>query len=93
MVNATFVLSVYAVKGDDEKRRVNYRQTNMRYLVVVVAILVVFGCEYCFDNASVNIFRLRLYNSPFKRTWQQTVNQSVSLSSIYFTHSMLSPIS
>ena len=44
MVNANFVLSVYAVKGDDEKRKVNYRQTNMRYVVVVIAILVVFGC-------------------------------------------------
>lgn len=44
MVNKNFVLSVYAVKGDDERRKANYRQTNMRYVVVVIAILVVFGC-------------------------------------------------
>jgi len=53
MVNRNFVLSVYAVKGDDEKRKTSYRQTNIRGVVVLIAILVVFGCEYCFDNASV----------------------------------------
>jgi len=93
MVNSSFVLSVYAVKGDDEKRRVNYRQTNMRYLVVVIAILVVFGCEYCFDNPSVNIFQLRLCNSSFKPTWQQMVRLLQSLSSICYMHSMPSPTS
>jgi len=44
MVSPTFVLSVFAGKGDKEKRRVNYRQTNMRYIVVLIAIFVVFGC-------------------------------------------------
>lgn len=55
MVNPTFVLSVFAVKGEEERRRVDYRQTSMRYMVVLIAILVVFGCEYCFDNASVQM--------------------------------------
>lgn len=53
MVTGTFVKSVFVKKGDEEKRKVNYRQTNMRYIVVVLAIFVVFGCEYCFDNPSV----------------------------------------
>ena len=53
MVSGSFVLSAYKHKEEEEIRRVNYRQSNMRYVVVLLAILVVFGCEYCFDNASV----------------------------------------
>ena len=53
MVQGTFVFSVYKKKDENEKRKINYRQTNVRYLVVVIAIFVVFGCEYCFDTASV----------------------------------------
>jgi hypothetical protein len=44
MVQGTFVFSVYKKKGEAEKQKINYRQTKMRYIVVVIAILVVFGC-------------------------------------------------
>lgn len=53
MVHGTFVLSAYSKHDTEVARRIEYRQTNTRYLVVLIAILVVFGCEYCFDNASV----------------------------------------
>lgn len=55
MVQGTFVLSVFVKKGEDQKRVIKFRQTGMRYVVVLIAIFVVFGCEYCFDNASVII--------------------------------------
>jgi len=63
MVQGTFVLSGLEKKGPEAKRKVNYRQTNMRYLVVVLAIFVVFSCEYCFDNASVPHILPRPYKS------------------------------
>lgn len=53
MVSPSFVMQAYSVKNDVTRRNVNFRQTNLRYLVVVIAIFVVFGCEYCFDNPSV----------------------------------------
>lgn len=62
MVQPSFVLSQYVKKNDKEKRRRNFRQTNMRYLVVVLAVLVVFSCEYCFDNPSVPASLARLYS-------------------------------
>lgn len=55
MVHGTFVLSAYSRKDMEVERRVSYRQTGMRYVIVAVAIMVVFGCEYCFDNASVGL--------------------------------------
>ena len=54
MVQGTFVFSIYQKKDGALRRKIDYRQTKVRYLVVVIAILVVFGCEYCFDNASVD---------------------------------------
>jgi hypothetical protein len=39
----------------------------MRYVVVVIAIFVVFGCEYCFDNASVLIEGDRPYKYPSRK--------------------------
>lgn len=54
MVQGTFVFSVYKKKDETDKQIINSRRTNVRYLVVVIAIFVVFGCEYCFDNASVD---------------------------------------
>jgi hypothetical protein len=63
MVQGTFVLSAFKKKDEFEKQRVNMRQTKMRYLVVVIAIFVVFGCEYCFDNASVPCHRDRPSNN------------------------------
>lgn len=54
MVQGTFVLSVFSKRDEEKIRMVNFRRTKMRYLVVVIAIFVVFGCEYCFDNASVS---------------------------------------
>lgn len=53
MVNPSFVLSAYKVKDEQTRRNVNFRQTGLRYFIVVIACLVVFGCEYCFDNPSV----------------------------------------
>lgn len=53
------MLSAYKKKDVNERQKVNYRQTNIRYLVVVIAIFVVFGCEYCFDNASVSFCPFR----------------------------------
>ena len=44
MVQGTFVLTALERKGPEKKRQIDYRQTNMRYLVVVIAILVVFSC-------------------------------------------------
>lgn len=55
MVNPSFVLSVYTGKDETAKRQINFRQTNLRYLVVVIAVMVVFGCEYCFDTPSVQM--------------------------------------
>lgn len=55
MVQGTFIMTALSRRGPEEVRKVNYRQTNMRYLVIVIAIFVVFGCEYCFDNPSVPI--------------------------------------
>lgn len=67
MVHGTFVLSVYSKKDDEHLRIANYRATKARYLVVVIAIFVVFGCEYCFDNASVPVARYRLFKYPFNK--------------------------
>ena len=53
MVTASFVMSAYMVKDEKTRRQVNFRQTKLRYFVVVAACLVVFGCEYIFDNPSV----------------------------------------
>jgi hypothetical protein len=44
MVQGSFVLSAYRKKGEEERLKINKRQTNLRYIVVVIAILVVFGC-------------------------------------------------
>ena len=44
MVQGTFILSALEKKAPEKVRQVNYRQTNMRYIVVVIAILVVFSC-------------------------------------------------
>ena len=54
MVQGTFVAATFVKRPEEVIRKVEYRQTSMRYVVVVIAIFVVFGCEYCFDNASVN---------------------------------------
>jgi hypothetical protein len=67
MVHGTFVLSGYSKKGEEATRIANYRRTNMRYVVVVIAIFVVFGCEYCFDNASVLIEGDRPYRYPSRK--------------------------
>ena len=53
MVSPTFVLTAYKIKDEVTRRNVNFRQTKLRYFVVVLACLVVFGSEYCFDTASV----------------------------------------
>ena len=44
MANPSFVLSAYTAKDDVTKRQVNFRRTKLRYLVVLIACLVVFGC-------------------------------------------------
>jgi hypothetical protein len=44
MVSPSFVMQAYSVKDDITRRNVNFRQTNLRYFVVVIAIFVVFGC-------------------------------------------------
>ena len=54
MANPTFVLSVYTAKDEVTKRQVQFRQTTLRYVVVILACFVVFGCEYCFDTPSVS---------------------------------------
>ena len=55
MVQGTFVAATFIKRPEEVIRKVEYRQTSMRYVVVVIAILVVFGCEYCFDTASVGL--------------------------------------
>lgn len=44
MVSPSFVMSAYTVKDEKTRRNVNFRQTKLRYLVVVLAVFVVFGC-------------------------------------------------
>jgi hypothetical protein len=44
MVNPSFVMSAYTIKDAITKRKVDFRQTNLRYAVVVLAIFVIFGC-------------------------------------------------
>lgn len=53
MVSPSFVMQAYSIRGEGTRRKVDFRQTKLRYFIVVVAIFVVFGCEYCFDNPSV----------------------------------------
>lgn len=65
MVQGTFVFSIYRKKDGELRRKIDYRQTKVRYIVVVIAIFVVFGCEYCFDTASVHSFLVRPYRPPF----------------------------
>jgi len=42
MVKGTFVLTAHIPKTNEEKRRINFRKNSKRYIVVVLAILVVF---------------------------------------------------
>lgn len=52
-MQGTFVLSTYRQKNEVEKRQVDYRRkTKLRYVALLIACLVVFGCEYCFDTPS-----------------------------------------
>lgn len=44
MVSPSFVMQAYSVRGEDTRRKVDFRQTKLRYFIVVVAIFVVFGC-------------------------------------------------
>ena len=44
MVQGSFVLTALEKKGPAKKRQIDFRQTNTRYLVVLIAILVVFSC-------------------------------------------------
>jgi hypothetical protein len=53
MVSPTYVLSAYAVKDEATRRKVNFRQTKLRYFIVFLACMVVFSNEYCFDTPSV----------------------------------------
>lgn len=68
MVSPSFVMSAYVVKDDKTRRNVDYRRTKLRYLIVVIACLVVFGCEYCFDTASVPLPSLRPCRPRSSRT-------------------------
>lgn len=51
-MQGTFVVSMYRQKKDVEKRQVDFRRTKLRYVALLIACLVVFGCEYCFDTPS-----------------------------------------
>jgi hypothetical protein len=42
MVKGTFVLSAHLAKTDEQKRRIKFRDTGVKYVVVVLAILVIF---------------------------------------------------
>jgi hypothetical protein len=70
MVQGSFVLTAHLPKTAHEKRMIDYRSTNLRYLVVLLAILVVFVYEYCFDNPSVGVSRGR----PSRRTSSTTTS-------------------
>ena len=52
MVTGEFVLSAYRPKDEVQKRKIKFRETRVRYVVVFLAIMVVFFEEYCFDNPS-----------------------------------------
>jgi hypothetical protein len=84
-MNPSFAMSAYVVKDPLTRRKVDYRQTNLRYLVVVLAIFVIFGCEYCFDNPSVYLFKFRLSKQAYN-----TINNIDfrKHNSIYYTHFM-----
>lgn len=51
-MQGTFVLTTYRQKNEVEKRQANFRKTKLRYVTLIIACLVVFGCEYCFDTPS-----------------------------------------
>lgn len=53
MAKGTFVYSAVAPKNAEQKRRVKLRDSGIRYFVILLAILVVFFYEYCFDTPSV----------------------------------------
>lgn len=64
-----FVKSVFRQKNQVEKRRTDFRRTRMRYVALILACLVVFGCEYCFDTPSVHTRVIhRLYKQKYKQT-------------------------
>lgn len=88
MVQGSFVVSALRKKNEVERKKVNYRQTNMRYVVVVIAILVVFGCEYCFDNASVTINISRHFKYRSSTIWIKQAIQSHNQNLICSTLSM-----
>lgn len=97
MVTPSFVMAAYSVKDDVTRRNVNFRQTKLRYLVVVIAIFVVFGCEYCFDNPSVRpmvifcrLCRRRSRRIILKHTRERYLAKH---NSIYYTHYTHSPTS
>jgi hypothetical protein len=53
MMSPSFAMSAFLIKDALTRRKVDFRQTKLRYFIVVLAIFVIFGCEYCFDNPSV----------------------------------------
>lgn len=93
MVSPSFVMQAYSVKNDVTRRNVNFRQTNLRYFVVVIAIFVVFGCEYCFDTPSVSVLSLRPCRPKSKITTLTSTSTSISLklNLTCFIHCMRSP--
>jgi zona occludens toxin (predicted ATPase) len=58
MVKGSFVLSAHLPKTQAQKRQIAFRDTKIRYLVIVLAIFVIFVMEYCFDNPSVQNLRI-----------------------------------
>lgn len=91
-MQGTFVLSTYRQKNEVEKRQVGFRRTKLRYVALLIACLVVFGCEYCFDTASVNIKLFRLCKVPLNKTIHSPVLiRWGRRNSIYCIHCMLFP--
>lgn len=62
MLKSTIVQAATAPKDDAEVRKINYRQTNARWIAMALGCLVLFGQQYCFDNPSVIYILLRLLN-------------------------------
>jgi hypothetical protein len=94
MAKGTFVYSAVAPKNAEQKRRVKFRDSGVRYFVILLAILVVFFYEYCFDTPSVSSSKFRPLNNIFKRTTFTKKRNSWKMpNSIYCTQSTRSQTS
>lgn len=78
MLKSTIVQAATAPKDETEVRKINYRQTNARWIAMGLGCLVLFGQQYCFDNPSVRFGLSRLSKKPLWRIWHTLARKSRS---------------